>query len=313
VWGGTPSRLQLSDTQMPYYHGLLPAESGEGGNLLFGVLCLHQTLLYAHLFPGRNKFPNIKGWSGNRIRAYSNAIGRLRDTMFKLNRAAELLESARRGLQLDMLKKQSITVSELGRHQTAMQDIPIYVDSLLFYLRIFADTLARANLYLFPVGAERQMPFQSFRGQSKWFQQPDNTVDNEYAAILRDESEWFVLLAGHGNTKGLRDLIVHRMIRTQLFFPLSNASKRPVSAFFFGENDENFVDVLQSIEKIVGGLCSFLDCYVEHFAKAVNIQLGTTALRFDIPSLNFFAFEGELLSGWLYPRIDPSKLLSIGC
>jgi hypothetical protein len=79
-------------------------------------------------------------------------------------------------------------------------DMPIFLDSMLFYLRVQADSYSNLVRYFYP---EKGLP-GGFNNQLQYFEEnPD--FDVGYAAILRANRSWFDQL-GRG---GFRDIVAH--------------------------------------------------------------------------------------------------------
>ena len=87
--------------------------------------------------------------------------------------------------------------------EEANGDLPIFVDAMLFYLRIQADAFAELVGYFYEYG---DIVPGNFRSQLKWFSERRPTFDPGYASILRSNRQWFDRLSGDG---GLRDVITH--------------------------------------------------------------------------------------------------------
>jgi hypothetical protein len=198
---------------MPRLHGLTPLAGDGKREFHFGVRSLFDSLKIAQAFPGRNKYPTLKPWSRIQVEKFLTALGKLEDTFWKMNRTAELYDVARR--RIVNIKGPTIPAEDLAATQQALQDIPLHLDCVLLYLRILVDCLANLTSQLYPY---ESVPFRSFRDQIKWFTQKRPEVDPEYAQILKLHSNWFTTLAGDKRREGLRDLVVHGMVRTQLIF-----------------------------------------------------------------------------------------------
>lgn len=111
-------------------------------------------------------------------------------------------------------------------------------------------------------------------------------------------------LAGDSNQDGLRDMIVHHMYRTQLFYqPGQTGEQNRLHAFLYG-GVSSTGSVLPSIQKVVDDMFQFLDLYVKHFVPKVEQQIG--ASLFDLRNEHtcvFFEYSADLPSSWLYPPV----------
>jgi hypothetical protein len=76
-------------------HGWTPNSSTVNGRFHFAVLCLFQSIAQAQAFPGRNKYSELKTWTVEEAKLFFLAFGKLHDTFWKLERAAELTTSIR--------------------------------------------------------------------------------------------------------------------------------------------------------------------------------------------------------------------------
>jgi hypothetical protein len=297
--------LWLSDTivGMPRLHGLtLPANDGKR-EFHFGVRNIFESMKIAQAFPGRNKYPTLRPWSRSQIDKFVTALGKLEDTFWKIARTAELYDLAR--CQIVDLKGPTVSVESLAATQQALRDIPLHLDCVLLYLRILADCLANLTSQLYP---SDHVPFRSFRDQMKWFTQKRPEVDTQYAEILKSHTGWFTTLAGDSKTDGLRDLIVHGMVRTELVFQVGTTpAENRVHSFLYGivAPAANTTRTLEaSIQQMMKELCEYLDHYAVHFAAKVGAEMGCELLNWTDPrSSLWFQIEGEYRSQWLFPFI----------
>jgi hypothetical protein len=279
-------------------HGWTPSSSSANGKFHFAVLRFFEAITQAQAFPGRNKYPKLEAWSVEEGKSFFLSFGKLQDTFWKLGRAAELLEIAR--TKFVDLQPPSTTHEQIVSIQEAHRDFPLFLDNVLIYLRIFADCLANLTSRLY--GRRKDIPFFSFRDQKKWFIEKRTAVDPQYAEILKDQTTWFATLAGDSDEYGLRDIVVHRMARTQIFYkPGKVPDENQVAAFLYDDVGPMVGDLLPKIETLVDELCIFLDSYFDHFSKKVQAQLGG-----QLPESGtvLFEFQGRLRSAWLYPQLQ---------
>jgi hypothetical protein len=272
-------------------------------NSISGVRNLFDSLKIAQAFPGRNKYPTLKPWSRSQIDKFLTALGKLEDTFWKINRTAELYDVARR--RIVNIKGPTISVEDLAATQQALRDVPLHLDCVLLYLRIFVDCLANLTSQFYP---SESVPFRSFRDQMKWFIQKQPEVDPEYAQILKGHSNWFTTLAGDGKREGLRDLIVHGMVRTELIFqPGATQADNRVHSFLYGlikSPTENAQTLENLIRQMMAEFLEYLDHYAIHFAARVGHEMGCVLLDWNNPrSSLWFQIEGEFDSQWIFPSL----------
>jgi hypothetical protein len=279
-------------------HGWVAGSPGIHGRFHFAVICLLKAIEHAQAFAGRNKYPKLKPWLSEEARQFLLASGKLQDSFWKLNRAAELLDVARN--KLGHIQPPSSTHTQVLGVQEAYRDIPLFIDNILIYLKIFADCLANCTSQFYE--RKDQVPRFSFRLQREWFIKKRASFDPRYAEILKNQTAWFTALAGGANEEGLRELVVHRMIGTQLFYrPGKVPDENQVQAFLYGNVGSSGGNLLPTIQKLVDDLCLFLDSYFDHYSKKLGVEMGGQLVS---PSGTLlFEFEGHLPSAWLYPEI----------
>jgi hypothetical protein len=90
--------------------------------------------------------------------------------------------------------------------EEANADLPLFLDGMLYYLRIQVDSYAKLVPFFYPGRDSGRISSDSFRPQLKWFTETRSNFDPEYAAILRANHKWFDELAG---VDGLRDVVTH--------------------------------------------------------------------------------------------------------
>ncbi|MGE5113690.1 MAG: hypothetical protein ACM3JB_22735, partial [Acidobacteriaceae bacterium] len=221
-------------------------------------------------------------------------------------RIAEFVDNSRRNIR--DFEPPSVSHDELAKHMAATYDIPIHLETLIIYLRIFADCLANVVPYFY--GPKRKtIPSDSFRAQRNWFLKRRPNFDSEYSAILKEGSRWFNVLAGDPpNYVGLRDAVIHYRGGIQLMFRPQGSHPAKVIAMLYSDYRTLTGDLIVTLEKLFRDLCVFLDGFVQHFAHKVNHE--TQSVLFDPSdsrSLLWFQYEDDLPSDWLYPEIDKSQ------
>lgn len=278
-------------------HGYKPPSGEKNGQLMFAVIKFFQEIEIAQTFPGRNKYPSLVPWSKDQATRFLVASGKLRDTFWKIDRSAELLDERRRSFVA--FEPPSATIDDIIANQQADRDIPLFIDCVLSYLKVFTDSLATVTRHLYP---KRQVPFRNFREQMKWFIKKPG-VDPAYTEILKNHTEWFQTLAGDATRDGLRDLTVHHMYRTQLFYqPGQTGEENKVHAFLH-DGMSSTGSIIPSIQKVADGMFAFLDLYVNHFVPKVSQEIGAQLLDLSTDSCVLLEFPTDLPSSWLYPLI----------
>jgi hypothetical protein len=289
---------------MPRLHGLTSTSTDDRRELHFGIRSFFEAIKLAQAFPGTNKYPTLQPWSRHQIDLFVTALGRLEDTFWKITRTAELYDIAR--CQIVNLKGPTVSVEDLAATQQALRDIPLHLDCVILYLRIFADCVASLTSQLFP---SQSVPFRSFRDQMKWFTQKQPQVDPEYGEILRNHSGWFTTLAGDDETDGLRNLIVHHPVRTELIYqPGRTPTENRVHSFLYGvmkQTDHTTQSLESLIQATMAKFFEYLDHYAIHFSAKVGSQMGCRLMDWENPrSSCWFQIEGEYRSQWLFPLLS---------
>jgi hypothetical protein len=229
----------------------------------------------------------------------------MQDAFWKMDRAAELLDRARR--EIVDFKPPSTTLEEIAKMQSAQRDIPLYLDNVLIYLRMLADCVADITSQFFP---GKNVPWSSFHKQAKWFTGAKADVDPGYSEILRRHTSWFYTLAGNPDQgkahDGLRDAVVHRIVRMQLWYqPGASSDLNRVHAFLYGDTANEGQSLIPMIQKMVDECFQYLDRYVVHFNDRIQGEWGGQILDLsDERSTVLYESVLDIPSGWLYPVID---------
>jgi len=289
----------------PKLHGIELGKQGEMGKVYFAAAQFIRLLESTYARPGLRPLKNAPPWA---YRTFDNqfrwAAEKLWDTVWKINRLAELFELARRNLR--ELEPPSVPVEDVAKLTTALTDIPIYLETLIVYLRIFADCIANLTPYLYGQKG-KNLPRDSFREQRQWFIQKRSNFDSDYSAILKSSTRWFDVLAGDPpRFVGLRDAVVHYRGGIQLMYqPASTGHPTRVIATLFTDYKTLTSDLISTLQKLFQDMCLFLDRFVEHFVQRANNE--TKSLIFNVSNpqaILLFQYEGELPSAWLYPQVD---------
>lgn len=286
----------------PMFHGIQQAKENRDGHFHFAVrgFFLHIDHMYFGV-----RAADAPPWAGSWLdRTFSQACGKLADTFGKLHLAAGLFGQAHRDIGEF---KDAREHEKYSRHSQAIKTVPIYLDSILFYLRIFADCLANLTPRLY--GRQgRNIAWRSFRDQRKWFTSKCPTFDPTYADILNQHTTWFETLSGGPPGEGLREEIVHYRGTMQLSYTVDTpAEETQVAAGLIGDYGWICDNVLPVLTQLVFELFVFLDHFVSHFNTVVGEQIGRTPLDLNNPhDTEYFRLTKPLVldSFWLYPSVE---------
>ncbi len=275
------------------------------GKVYFAAAQFIRLLETIYARPGLRPQKNAPTWAYHTFdNQFRWAAEKLWDTVWKINRLAELFEVARGNLR--ELEPPSVPVEDVAKLTTALTDIPIYLETLIVYLRIFADCIANLTPYLYGQKG-KNLPRDSFREQRQWFVQKRSNFDHDYSVILKSSTRWFDVLAGDPpRFVGVRDAVVHFRGGIQLMYqPARTGRPTRVIATLYSDYRTITTDLIATLQKLFADMCLFLDRFVEHFAQRANKQ--TKSPMFDMSNSQalLFQYEGELPSAWLYPPVVP--------
>jgi len=240
-----------------------------------------------HTFDSRFRFAADKMW----------------DTIWKVDRVADLIDQARRNVR--DLRPPSVPLEELGSHMSALRDIPIYLETLIVYLRILADSVANLTPYLYGQKG-KNIARDSFRGQREWFVEKRSDFDSRYGQILQENTQWFDVLAGRPpDYIGLRDAIIHYRGGIQLMYQPTEADQpAKIMASLFSDYKTLTQDLFTLLPRIVRGIFVFLDRFVEHFSMLASKETNSLMINLANPqAILLFQYDGGLPSRWLYPDV----------
>jgi hypothetical protein len=263
-----------------------------------------RTLEGRYARPGRREHhPDAPEWPNSVFDdRFRFAAEKLWDTVWKIDRVAELVDQARSNVRE---LSDAMPHEELPQHMSALRDMPIHLERVIFYLRIFADCIANLTPYMYGV-LGRDLPKHRFREQRKWFVSKCPDFDAAYTAILASSTKWFDVLAGNPPTPGIRDSIVHDRGGIQLIYrPATKDQEAQVVATLYSDYRSICADLFPVLKKLVKELFVFLDRFLEHFNQSARRHTGSPVLDLisnpDVVTL--FQYEGVLPSAWLYPEI----------
>jgi hypothetical protein len=285
---------------VPTLHGIEP----EKRKVYFAAAQFIRLLESTYARPGLRHLKNAPTWPHHTFDdRFRFAAEKLWDTIWKINRLAELFELASRNLK--ELEPPSVPIEEVAKLTTALSDIPIYLEALIVYLRVFADSIANLTPYLYGQKG-KNLPRDSFREQRKWFAQKRSKFDPNYTAILNSSTRWFDVLAGdQPKFVGLRDAVIHYRGGIQLMYqPARTDRPTRVIATLFSDYSTISNDLIATLQKLFRDMCVFLDQFIQHFVQRANNETGSLPFNISNPqAVLLFQYDGELPSAWLYPQV----------
>jgi len=178
-------------------------------------------------------------------------------------------------------------------------ELPLFLDAMLFSLRIQADSYAKLVTFFYPGRDIGRIASRSFNEQRKWFANPKQQgFDDTYTSILLAKRKWFDDLAGED---GLRDVVTHQSgIQGVAWSKPPDGPIKPLTSLYrsSGVVEE---DVFGALQEITAGWFNFLDevyrYFVPRFVK-VGILPATSIDDFDKTRW----FDVHALRGlWVYP------------
>lgn len=279
-------------------HGFVPpGEDDTPGALYFGFLRLCQNAVFTPLTASQAS-PRQRVDPRWLDPVFQGAARNMQTTLWKLDRTAGLLGEA---LQTLTLNPGLDDMTAFGRSQQAMMLAPLYLDLMLVYLRVFADTIARTLPSFY--ARRGHIPTDSFSNQVNWFRNRRRNFDPDYAAVLDQHLEWYDILAAEGT--GLRNQILHGDASVEFIFTVTEPpAPRAVQAALVGQQAWLHDDVMPLIRSIVSGMCLYLDETLHLILRRAE-EFGPLVYDPRTFSGVLFHFRGDFLGGtWLYPRID---------
>lgn len=284
-------------------HGIELDSSGQPAWFHFGIIRLLHTLA-----PFGSKPTNLPDWAHRWwTTSYLHDVRKLQDTVWKFDRSAGHVDRCRSSIEKWVKRKArgdtkgvKATDPDYSAFTSAVTDLPLYLDSMLIYLRIQADAFAMLVPYFY----ERNgvISSRSFRDQMKWFTKTNTKFDPSYATILSDQTDWFEELAGKDPT-GLRDAIIHHGGTHQLGWVVpdqeTDLELRASIVDRKGFVDE---DLIAALIRMTGGWFSFLDLCCQMFREKVAPIVSWAVIDQEEHSRYASLGGTELPSHWVYPR-----------
>jgi hypothetical protein len=292
---------------MSLVHGLELGGDGKPAWLRFGIL----QLLY-HLYGTKSAEASRKDWLDRlHSQVFRHQVSHFQQCFWNFDRAAGHVARCK-----EVADRAMGQVSEtIGRYQRgeitrlpdpdsdqlvlneAGYDLMLFLDAMLFYLRIQADTFARLVEYFYK--ADNMLP-GDFAGQSGWFTQRHPEVDPGYTSILRSNREWFDRLTGDN---GLRDVVNHEsgMLSVGWAKPQDGPIEPRTSLYRSrGVVEEN---VFEAIKEITAGWFTFLDEAWRHFVPRLTEAGVLVIMSVNEPEKTRFCDKDELRGWWVYPIV----------
>ncbi len=292
------------------YHGFQYPAPDCDGRFHLATLRFFQTIEHKYFFPRTEGEPPPPHWPDRWFnRKFIQAVHKFADTFHKLLLVSGLLEIERNNV---FENKDERDREKYSKHLHGLRIIPVYLDSLLFYLRILADNIADLTPYLYPKQDGEQIGRRSFRNHRDWFLNKKPEFDPEYTDILQNRSQWFDLLAGKAEGEGLRDKIIHHRGTFQISYTTaSEVDDFKLSAGMMGDSGWLFDDIFPQLVSMTSDVFMYLDLFVSHFSDYVEKKLGDRLFDLNNPyQTELFRFDKPLTAFWLFPRVSRSEELS---
>ncbi len=287
------------------YHGVEFDDKGTtNGILRVGMLCflqiLHVEFYFTPIFRPKEAAKWPEKWIDGKFRS---AVDKFKDTFMKFDTISRYLAQS---IELAMTHKDSREMNQYVHHLKAMTDIPIYLDSLLLYLRVQADCIANVipNFYG-EEGRRQSIARDSFRDQTRWFIKKKPDFDPAYTKILLENTEWFEMLAGKSRGQGLRDVLVHyRGVYELGWTSLSTGETISFNASL--RNESGYVEnsLIPTLAAMVAGYFEFMEKAYVHFRGLVLEKVKGGSFGDIYRSSQFLKFTAELGSAWIYPKVE---------
>jgi hypothetical protein len=293
----------------PKYHGYEYPAPDCRGRFHFGTLRFFHTIEIEYCFPRGTEEKPSPNWSDRWFdRKFRQAVSKFTDTFHKIYLVAVLIEIERNNV---FDNKDERDIEKYSKHLHGLRTIPVYLDSLLFYLRILADNIADLTPYLYPMPEGKQIANRSFRDHRKWFLK--NNFDPVYKDILDSHSQWFYVLAGKAEGEGLRDKIIHHRGKFQISYTTaSEVNDFKLTAGIVGDSGWLIDDIFPRLVSVTSELFTFLDHFVSHFSDYVAKKVGQSLFDLSNPyHTELFRFDEPLRSFWLFPSVSRDERLSV--
>jgi hypothetical protein len=177
-------------------------------------------------------------------------------------------------------------------------DLPVFLDSMLFYLSIQADSFAKLVPYFYE-DASAGICTRNFTKQLRWFCDGKLPYDLAYISILKQNRTWRDQLVGWNN--GLRGVVAHEsgILGVGWAKPKDGLIEPRTSLYRSdGVVEEN---VFEALKVITAGWFAFLDDAYRHFAPRLT-DAGILPIGFidEFEKTRFFDAD-ELRGLWAYP------------
>ncbi len=285
------------------HHGL-HIDKPNHGIIKFGIVELiriRQSFLWSD-------FPNITSEQKSMInrfnkRAYWQCSKKCNETVDKLNTALYKLGNCL--LIAENEDKYSFDGAPLETaaiYLGAMKEIPYHLDAFISYLRILVDCISFALPYFYDTSIH--ISTRSFRDQYKWFVNTNPNFDPEYTKILKEQINWFDLLAGKTNNgvskkedseKGIRDVNFHNFGTYQIITADLPNGKHKIQVSQAWSQGIIRADVLGTLEDLIEDFFVYLDQVYELFVQRFSLE---------IPEFDWFAPANSIFVNIEMPDIQ---------
>lgn len=280
----------------------------ERGSFRFGILRLLHWLDLAHQNPVYSTVDEAhRAWASKwRRHHFVHSVRTFQEAFWKLDRSA-----AHIGRCIERIEqhRNSHDMSEFALFTDALRDIPLYLDLILMYIRIQADTFVHMVPYFY--NRPPQVPVKSFRTHMKWFTDTRSSFDPEYSLILREHTDWFNILSGKetsGSNKGIRDIFVHHQGLYQLQWNEPSATgKFELEALLVSQGFGVHENLISTLRFIIASYFTYLDRTFVHYADNLRDHFGTDFIPVGVDAAQYYEFTGAApASAWIYPALDVS-------
>jgi hypothetical protein len=294
------------------FHGIELDGNGKVYGLRLGILrLLYRLWSSSQASPTSDK--QLQAWRDKfQSTSYKHQLNHFRQCILKFDQAAghvaRCINAADRAMgnfQEDLFRhtRSEIELPKSPLHDNdyvqANADLPLFLDSMLHYLRIQADSFADLVQYFYRPELS-SFPSGNFGELAKSVA----TIDSAYRAIILANRKWFDVLAGDD---GLRDVITHQggMIGVSWEKQVDQPAKPHLSLYRkSGVVEENVFD---AIKGITSGWFSFLDEAYRHFIPQLTHVEVLQGMSLSEPGKNHFFDGDEIRGSWVYPVVGSGK------
>jgi hypothetical protein len=242
------------------------------------------------------KFDRAAGHVTRCKEAKDAALGRWVERVMKRDQPGETREGVRELEASDPEWLEHLEITEFDK------ELPLFLDAMLFYLRIQADSFAQLVQYFYEPVKARVVPDNFTRQIDGEKAERLRKLDAGYGSILQANRKWFDDLRLDG---GLRDVITHEsgMIGVQWVKPQGGPIEAQTSLYTRKRPVEK--NVLQALQEITAGWLAFLDEAYRHFVRKLTEEAMLRGLPVSDSERSRFFEAHELRGFWVYRVLNP--------